>query len=545
MLCLGSVHAEAATYTARVTWQPSAGDSAVGYHVYWRTLDATYGTPLDAGMPTPASDGTMTALVDGLDTAMFYDFAVAAYSGDGTESVLSNEVAYPTPSTTTTTVATPTTTTTSTTVPLSGTVLLGNPTSGGGFGARWAGWQGAVNFTTGANAPGYAVEACAARVGSTGGGNLKCGIYADAGSAPGARLCQAGAVAATSGVNAIALACPTLQPNTTYWIGMGTDSDTLEFADTQATACSSPAASAGCDVGYYAGFPAMMANPFGSAGTDFCQPVWYVIATAIGAPAPTTTTTSSTTSSTTSTTSTTVTTTSTTSSTLAPTTTTTTTTVTTTTLPRRHRKPAVGHAAASCTIACDPADGCTATSLPDGSACETDDPCVPGTCGGGGCLPAAGVPTGAAGGHVLAVRRFVLGTASRRQRFLARASFNVTEAFAPDQTGLSLQLWTSDGADLYEVTIPGSALRANATRTAFRLTASRQQDALVAGDRLQRLILRRDGDTVDVLATGTSVNLPTGGDPSLAGWVLRLGDTCVRDVDLRCSPHGPRRASCN
>lgn len=161
-------------------------------------------------------------------------------------------------------------------------MLLGNTTFGGGLGGLWGRWQGAVKFTTGANPNGYAAQSCAARIGKAGAGSLKCAVYANAAGAPGARLCQTGPLAATAnGVNTLALTCPTLQPNTTYWVGMGTDSDTLEFADVQATACSSPTGCVGCDAGYYAGFTAMMTNPFGAAAADFCKPVWYVVATVL------------------------------------------------------------------------------------------------------------------------------------------------------------------------------------------------------------------------------------------------------------------------
>ncbi|HLK10381.1 MAG TPA: fibronectin type III domain-containing protein [Candidatus Binatia bacterium] len=95
LLCLAALAprgAAATVYTAQVRWSPSPSAGVAGYHVYTRPSTGTYGTPLDAGLPAPAADGSLAFDVANLDTLTDYDFAVAAYAGDGTESGLSNEM---------------------------------------------------------------------------------------------------------------------------------------------------------------------------------------------------------------------------------------------------------------------------------------------------------------------------------------------------------------------------------------------------------------------------------------------------------------------
>ena len=106
----------AATYTAKVRWQPSSDARVIGYRVYTRVASGVYGTPQDAGKPTPAADGTMSFLVTGLDSSLIHAFAVTDYVSGGIESSRSNELTLPAQiatTTTTTTRATSTTTTTS------------------------------------------------------------------------------------------------------------------------------------------------------------------------------------------------------------------------------------------------------------------------------------------------------------------------------------------------------------------------------------------------------------------------------------------------
>jgi len=82
----------AATYSARVRWQPSSASTVAGYRIYQRSTSGSYGAPQQAGMPTSAADETMSFVVSGLDVRTDYVFAVTAYLGSGVESSLSNEI---------------------------------------------------------------------------------------------------------------------------------------------------------------------------------------------------------------------------------------------------------------------------------------------------------------------------------------------------------------------------------------------------------------------------------------------------------------------
>ena len=90
VLALGSA-ASARAATVRVRWQPATTE-AVGYHVYVRAAGTPYGAPIDVGLPGLGADGTLTAFVPALIGTPASHIAVAAYTGDGTESPLSGEL---------------------------------------------------------------------------------------------------------------------------------------------------------------------------------------------------------------------------------------------------------------------------------------------------------------------------------------------------------------------------------------------------------------------------------------------------------------------
>lgn len=89
---LGARSACAETYRVRLRWEPSPSPGVVGYRVYMRQLDGSFGAPLDVGMPPLGPDGMLSFMIGGLDTNAAYALAVSAYLPDGTESGLSNEL---------------------------------------------------------------------------------------------------------------------------------------------------------------------------------------------------------------------------------------------------------------------------------------------------------------------------------------------------------------------------------------------------------------------------------------------------------------------
>jgi hypothetical protein len=92
-----STPAETRALDARLRWSPSTDTRVEGYYVYVREAKQPYGAPIDAGAARPASGGTLDWVVSGLSSTITYFVAVSAYTSDGVESALSNELALGSP----------------------------------------------------------------------------------------------------------------------------------------------------------------------------------------------------------------------------------------------------------------------------------------------------------------------------------------------------------------------------------------------------------------------------------------------------------------
>ena len=82
----------ATAMVVRVRWAPSTDPAVVGYKVYTRQVGTRYGVPQRVNPPLQA-DHTMICDVSVLTAGGTYYFAVSDYTADGTESVLSQELA--------------------------------------------------------------------------------------------------------------------------------------------------------------------------------------------------------------------------------------------------------------------------------------------------------------------------------------------------------------------------------------------------------------------------------------------------------------------
>jgi hypothetical protein len=122
---------------------------------------------------------------------------------------------------------------------------------------------------TGANAGGYAVNACNIGLGA-GAGNIKCGLYTDAADPNKALLCQSASAAVTpNGVNTLPLAgCGTLTANTRYWVVFTTDSSAVTFLDTSATLCSG---NYGDSLWTHFTYSSPLPNPWGATNVGQCD----------------------------------------------------------------------------------------------------------------------------------------------------------------------------------------------------------------------------------------------------------------------------------
>lgn len=162
---------------------------------------------------------------------------------------------------------------------------------------------------------------------------------------------------------------------------------------------------------------------------------------------------------------------------------------------------------------------------PENTPCEAGDPCLPGGCRGGACT----IGPGAVPGTALDARVVLRG-----RRMNGRGTFVVGPPTDPNAAGVVVELLRADGGVVYRVTVPPDAFRSRGRRrTLFRWNARR---APVTG--LRRLVLRRRDDALSVnLKALAPAPLPLDGEPLV--WIIRVGDTCLRQVNLRCTS-GPR-----
>src|SRR5262249_2198599 len=84
--------------------------------------------------------------------------------------------------------------------------------------------------TTGSNANGYSVDACAIWVrGAPSGSHLRCAVYADNGT----RLCASNPVTHAAGgwvtVDLSGAGCPVLSPSTRYWVAWNNDNGAIVY----------------------------------------------------------------------------------------------------------------------------------------------------------------------------------------------------------------------------------------------------------------------------------------------------------------------------
>jgi hypothetical protein len=106
----------------------------------------------------------------------------------------------------------------------------------------------------------------------------------------------------------------------------------------------------------------------------------------------------------------------------------------------------------------------------------------------------------------------------------------VEGALDPARTGLVLEVSTGTKTMLLRMVIPGTAFRVSKRGTSFRYVPPRRRGA--------RLLFRLAGTTADVLVSGLPLGPPLTAEPPVLRWVLRVGEECVRDVDLACRAAG-------
>ena len=221
--------------------------------------------------------------------------------------------------------------------------------------------------------------------------------------------------------------------------------------------------------------------------------------------------------------------------------------------------PVVCSASGPCTEpACDPRVGCTTRQLPDGTACNSGDPCTQSAvCTGGVCGVAAAAVAGtgadAATSFDLEVSEFFLRRVSPRSwRLVANGSFAAPLGLDLTANTFTIALLDADGVSLYEATVQGSDFTRTGDHYLYKGGTPIPDNGLkkvelwTVGEVAQVSITARVPVSVAGAAAAPLVvranSLNT--DGSRITWVLTVGDQCVRKKDLNCPPNSSRKR-CN
>lgn len=191
----------------------------------------------------------------------------------------------------------------------------------------------------------------------------------------------------------------------------------------------------------------------------------------------------------------------------------------------------------ACTVdLCEEAAGQCVHVGPPGccAACDVRDPCLADACAHGDCSAGPGTE--------IAVKQMLFRQGRSRVKLAARGTFPADRSLDPTLTGVVVELHGPDGVVLFASSITGPDIKAAASGRQYRFVARRtKSDPLANG--LKRLELRRKGSTWRVSAKAETAELADAFlEPTLT-WVIRLGTTCVRRLDIACE-QGARRALC-
>jgi hypothetical protein len=139
------------------------------------------------------------------------------------------------------------------------------------------------------------------------------------------------------------------------------------------------------------------------------------------------------------------------------------------------------------------------------------------------------------------VSKFVLRASGRARRLVAGASFAMSGPVDPAVTGGTIELRSPAGVVFYRAALPSQAFRANKRRTTFKLVPS---VARTVPGGITKFLVRSDGRTADVVASGLTPDLELAAAQRTLTWGLRFGDACVRAPDLTCSAPQPTATTC-
>ena len=187
--------------------------------------------------------------------------------------------------------------------------------------------------------------------------------------------------------------------------------------------------------------------------------------------------------------------------------------------------------------------GCAQVAAPDGLGCFDGDPCAVGVCAAGGCAVSGGVKAPLD----LAVENFKVGPAGRKQkRLIANATLPLGDAVPAPFPDTSIELRdASTGVLFYRGVAPGKkfARRRRTNTFVYRGRRGRHATAGVNGLKHMAMEVGMGGSALTVRARAVDLRRLAGDDSLM--FVVRVGDRCVRSLDLTCGEmkHGRMRCS--
>ncbi|MCC6765483.1 MAG: hypothetical protein IT293_12560 [Deltaproteobacteria bacterium] len=163
-------------------------------------------------------------------------------------------------------------------------------------------------------------------------------------------------------------------------------------------------------------------------------------------------------------------------------------------------------------------------------ACDASDPCLADACAAGDCSAPEGLD--------IEISRVKFMKKAETIKLVGRGRFELDAAVDPSQTGALVEIRNAAGAALYAAAIDASLLHAGAASGRYRYTASRAEAAQQSNG-LTRLDFRVKGPRWLVTLMADAPTLAEAAEDPEVTVMLRLGDNCLRHIDLPCTakPH--------
>jgi hypothetical protein len=168
---------------------------------------------------------------------------------------------------------------------------------------------------------------------------------------------------------------------------------------------------------------------------------------------------------------------------------------------------------------------CDFSNRTDGTPCDIGDPCLADACAQGECAASPGAE--------IAVDRLHFRNARSGTKLAAKGRFIADPSIDPAQTGAIVELRAADGAVIYSSSIAAASFKAGTSGRRYRFKR-RRSESDPSRNGLTGLDFRIKGSRWLVTARAETSDLMAAFREPSVTWVIRLGDTCVRRLDVPC-----------